>query len=231
MGDAEQPSAAESPASEDREFRPGDHVWMQCEAIGGIGYQHHGIVVRAKSNRLYIADFSAPNQSTIALPTSITSNAQSGGRMLDWHGVRIATFDAAEWHKEQYADDEVQDDNELVLKRVTFLLQNPYLIPPYELLESNCETVAVWCKTGQFRTHQIAGLIGGGIRNSAVATGLLAASSVVLGPIPAVVGAGVSLTMSLKQSGNENKWRERTEILNEEFEKWQKAQEWGCCIQ
>lgn len=224
-----EPQAAEPSAIV---FRPGDHVWMRCDAIGGIQYQHHGIVVKViDKKRLYIADFTAPNESTIALPTSITSNAQVGGRMLDWHGVRITTFDADEWHREEYGDDEAQESHDIVLKRVRFLMQNPHLLPEYELLESNCETVAVWCKTGQFRTHQIAGLMGGGIRNSAVATGIAAAASLVMGPIPAVVGAGVMASMSLKQRGNEGKWKERTDILNEEFEKWLKAQEWGCSIQ
>ena len=233
--------AEECPSS--RDFRPGDHVWMHCEAIGGVRYQHHGIVVKVLADgRLSIADFTAPNESTIALPTSSPSTSQgTGGRMLDWHGVRIVPYDAAEWHKERYTyedDDEAPppaaadaDANDHALQRVTFLLQNPHLLPKYELLESNCETVAVWCRTGQFRTHQVAGLMGGGIRNSAVATGVAAAASVVLGPLPAVVGAGVVASMSLKQSGNESKWRERTEILNEEFDKWRKARESRCVVQ
>jgi len=102
-------------------------------------------------------------------------------------------------------------------------MRNPHLIPEYDLLESNCETVAVWCKTGSFRTFQIAGLLDRGKRNSAT----IAASSI-LGPlaIPAAIGAAVSFSaLMIKELDNENKWNERTRILNEEFKKWEESQE------
>ncbi|KAL7530502.1 hypothetical protein ACHAWF_003403 [Thalassiosira exigua] len=222
---------------ETRRLRPGDHVSMRCEAIGGIPYRHHGIVVKVvDEERLYIADFTAPNQSTLALPTSVTSNSShrgSGRAVPDWHGVRVSAYDASEWRREKCDDDreEAPDDDEVVLRRVTFLLKNPHLLPEYELLESNCETVAVWCKTGRFRTHQVSGLVGGGIRNGAAATGLAVAAAVFLGPIPAVVGAGWTAALALKRSDSEHRWRERTEVLNEEFEKWSRAQDSGCAVQ
>ena len=42
----------------------------------------------------------------------------------------------------------------LVLSRVQFLLDNQHLLPPYHILRSNCECVAVWCKTGSWCTLQ-----------------------------------------------------------------------------
>jgi len=47
------------------------------------------------------------------------------------------------------------DEAPLVLQRVLFLLAHPEIVPDYDLLESNCECVAVWCKTGTWATLQI----------------------------------------------------------------------------
>ena len=124
------------------------------------------------------------------------------------------------------------DEDTLVLKRVTFLMQNPHLIPEYDLLESNCETVAVWCKTGSFRTFQVAGLVDGGKRNSATVAASSVIASSLLGPlaIPAAVGAEISFSaLAIKGMSNENKWKERTRILNEEFKRWEEGQ--GSCRQ
>jgi len=93
----------------------------------------------------------------------------------------------------------------------------------YEVLECNCETVAMWCKTGKFRTAQVSGLIEGGKRNSAVATGLAVAASTVLGPLPLIVSAGVWTALSSKQHGNETLWKEKTVMLNREFDVWRKG--------
>ena len=205
-------------------FKPGDQVYMWCEATG-IRYQHHGIVLYASANQLKIADFTAPNSGTFALPDSVTSGFR-GSRGSNWHGVRITTYDNVEkWEKEVYTED--ADDVALVLQRVKFLLSNPHLIPEYELLVSNCETVAVWCKTGSFRTHQIAGLVDGGKRNSATMAASSVLASGLLGPlaIPVAVGAAVSFSaFALKERSHENVWKERTEILNMEFDKWRRRQ-------
>ena len=122
-----------------------------------------------------------------------------------------------EWKKEIHVNCDVDEDN-VVLQRVKFLMRNPHLIPEYDLLESNCETVAVWCKTGSFRTFQIAGLLNRGKRNSATIAASSILASSVLGPlaIPALM---------IKELDNENKWNERTRILNEEFKKWEESQE------
>eukprot|EP00573_Skeletonema_grethae_P007560 CAMPEP_0201709482 /NCGR_PEP_ID=MMETSP0578-20130828/58127_1 /ASSEMBLY_ACC=CAM_ASM_000663 /TAXON_ID=267565 /ORGANISM="Skeletonema grethea, Strain CCMP 1804" /LENGTH=265 /DNA_ID=CAMNT_0048198459 /DNA_START=177 /DNA_END=974 /DNA_ORIENTATION=- len=235
-----------STASPDPEsFHPGDHVWMWCETAGGVRYQHHGIVLYANNNNagqknqkqpLKIADFTAPDSGTFAIPDSVASGSamNSNHRLPHWHGVRVTTYESvSEWQKEEYLGDNCADDNVIVLQRVKFLLSNPHLIPKYDLLESNCETVAVWCKTGCFRTFQVAGMVDGGKRNSitVAASGVLASS--LLGPLalPAIAGGALSFSaLLLKENRNESIWMERTKILNDEFQRWQEGQEQVCCI-
>lgn len=222
-------------------FHPGDHVWMWCETAGGVRYQHHGIVLYAnKENQkqpLKIADFTAPDNGTFAIPDSVASGSTMNlnHRLPHWHGVRVTTYESvSEWQKEEYdVGDSCADDNVIVLQRVKFLLSNPHLIPKYDLLESNCETVAVWCKTGCFRTFQVAGIVDGGKRNSitVAASGVLASS--LLGPLalPAIAGGALSFSaLLLKENRNESIWMERTKILNDEFQRWQEGQEQSCVI-
>ena len=245
-------------------FHPGDHVWMWCEAAGGVRYQHHGIVLYAgntttsnskqqqQQQMLKIADFTAPDSGTFALPDSIASTGStfnSNHRLPHWHGVRVTTYyNVSEWQKEGYAtrkeddDDDknnnnsnlfCQDEDVVVLQRVKFLLSNPHLIPQYDLLVSNCETVAVWCKTGQFHTHQVSSFVNGGKRNSVTVAASSVLASSILGPLalPAVVGAAISFsTFVIKEQSNENMWKERTKILNEEFQMWQERQEQQACM-
>ena len=227
-------------------FHPGDHVWMWCEAAGGVKYQHHGIVLYAKNNKkrssgqkhllLKVADFTAPNNGTFAIPNSIASGStiDSNHCLPHWHGVRVTTYDnVAEWHKEEYSNESCANDADVVLQRVKFLLSNPHLIPKYDLLESNCETVAVWCKTGTFRTYQVTGLVNGGKRNSAKVAASSVVASTLLGPLvlPAIAGAAISFsTLLMKENSNESKWKERTKILNDEFQRWQDGQDQVCNI-
>jgi hypothetical protein len=42
----------------------------------------------------------------------------------------------------------------IVRARVQFLLEEPHRVPTYNLVHSNCECVAVWCKTGTWGTLQ-----------------------------------------------------------------------------
>ena len=224
-------------APDESSFHPGDHVYMWCAAAGGVRYQHHGIVLYLyKQEVLKIADFTAPDSGTFAIPDSIASGYSHHHRLPHWHGVRVTTYDnISEWQKEEYnTEDRCADkDPNLVLQRVKFLLSNPHLIPKYDLLESNCETVAVWCKTGCFRTFQVAGLLDGGKRNSvSVAASSVLASSF-LGPLalPAIAGAALSFSaLLLKENINESMWKERTRILNDEFRRWQERQNKVCII-
>ena len=42
-----------------------------------------------------------------------------------------------------------------VLARAYFLLENPHLLPSYHIFRSNCECVALWCKTGTNRIDSV----------------------------------------------------------------------------
>lgn len=247
---------------DDTQYRPGDHVYMWCESFGGIRYQHHGIVVGVSScgRKIDVADFTAPDETTSALPSSSASNVASVSRSstssavddgtdesdegimtASSHGIRVVTCEAEEWHKEDYSDDQ-ESDPSVVLERVNFLIQRPDLIPKYELLESNCECVAVWCKTGRFQTHQVARLFSNGRRNGALAaaTGTAVAATVPVAVpaagvwgwfgatttvsllsvapwIPAIGVAGVGVWSFLSHMHHRN-WNDRTRILNDAFE-------------
>mmetsp|Transcript_34697 Transcript_34697/g.76224 ORF Transcript_34697/g.76224 Transcript_34697/m.76224 type:complete len:303 (+) Transcript_34697:132-1040(+) len=255
--------------ADDIQYRPGDHVYMWCESFGGIRYQHHGIVVGVSScgTRLDVADFTAPDEATSALPSSLASNvtsvsrssassavndgtdeasdANEDGMAASSHGIRVVTCEAEEWYKEEYSDSDdasVEPDPNVVLERVNFLIQRPDLIPKYELLESNCECVAVWCRTGKFQTHQVARLFSNGRRNGALAaaTGTAVAATVpvtvpaagvwgwfgatatvsllsVAPWIPAIGVAGVGVWSLLSHKHHKN-WNERTRILNDAFD-------------
>jgi hypothetical protein len=155
-------------------------------------------------------------------------------RLPYWHGVRVTTYDnVSEWQKEEYTADSCADEDVVVVQRVKFLLSNPHLIPKYDLLESNCETVAVWCKTGCFRTFQVAGLVDGGKRNSATLAASSVLASSLMGPLalPAIAGAALSFSaLLLKENSNESMWKERTRILNDEFQRWQEGKKQVCII-
>jgi hypothetical protein len=229
----------DSSSTDPKSFHPGDHVWMWCEAAGGVRYQHHGIVLYADAGQkqiLKIADFTAPDSGTFAIPDSIASGStvNSHHRLPYWHGVRVTTYDnVSEWQKEEYTADSCADEDVVVVQRVKFLLSNPHLIPKYDLLESNCETVAVWCKTGCFRTFQVAGLVDGGKRNSATLAASSVLASSLMGPLalPAIAGAALSFSaLLLKENSNESMWKERTRILNDEFQRWQEGKKQVCII-
>jgi len=46
------------------------------------------------------------------------------------------------------------DPMTMVLARVRYLLNNPDILPPYNVFHSNSECLAVWCKTGRWSTIQ-----------------------------------------------------------------------------
>jgi len=49
---------------------------------------------------------------------------------------------------------ESSDPRYLVVSRVKLLLSDPSVLPDYDVLKSNCECVAVWCKTGKWSILQ-----------------------------------------------------------------------------
>ncbi|KAL7566991.1 hypothetical protein ACA910_019919 [Epithemia clementina (nom. ined.)] len=84
--------------------------------------------------------------------------------------IQTYETDAKGWHKVQYrvgfwkkhlswsgtCTQTASDPPGMVRARVQFLVDNPHLIPPYDAIQSNCECVALWCKTGTWSTLQAA---------------------------------------------------------------------------
>jgi hypothetical protein len=79
----------------------------------------------------------------------------------------------------------------LVRVRVQFLLDHPEYLPPYSSVQSNCECVAVWCKTGTWATTQAASFLSAfalGQAKSAVTLAGVAASTQVTVPAAGLWG-------------------------------------------
>jgi hypothetical protein len=79
----------------------------------------------------------------------------------------------------------------LVRTRVQFLLDHPEYLPPYSMVQSNCECVAVWCKTGTWATTQATSFLtamAAGQAKSAVTLAGVAASTQVTVPAAGLWG-------------------------------------------
>jgi hypothetical protein len=165
-------------------FCMGDHVYQWCGFAGlPAVYQHHGVVMdvffREGEWMLQIADFSnwMPDENEDAYDSSgsgnkmplktksLRSNCPStGGCIRTYH----ATADDTTWHKVVYQASMWKqhlwrsgtctaascDAPGMVRARVQFLQEHAELLPPYSVVQSNCECVAVWCKTGTWATLQ-----------------------------------------------------------------------------
>lgn len=114
------------------------------------------------------------------------------------------------------------DPTALVLARVDFLLEHGEdILPSYNVFSSNSETIAVWCKTGHFRTIQAdvflhSTAIGNGKSAGVIAAGLAATS---VGAAVGVAGIGVAAAIApwwyLKHSKDKSKGG--TQTLNDAF--------------
>ena len=190
-------------------FTRGDHVYHWCDLMGlPCIYQHHAIVLDVYWNYdasfwvLKLADFSNPEgfsstsiQSSSELSTSTDPTNNKGGliRIFEWNWH---VGDENKLHKVQYEADWVQrflwrsgtctvvssDPIDIVLARVQFLIGRPSLVPEYSTVHSNCECVAVWCKTGSWSTLQAASLlhltIAGQVKTTVTGASIVAASTV-----------------------------------------------------
>eukprot|EP00529_Nitzschia_sp_RCC80_P020668 CAMPEP_0113463918 /NCGR_PEP_ID=MMETSP0014_2-20120614/12919_1 /TAXON_ID=2857 /ORGANISM="Nitzschia sp." /LENGTH=396 /DNA_ID=CAMNT_0000355955 /DNA_START=19 /DNA_END=1209 /DNA_ORIENTATION=- /assembly_acc=CAM_ASM_000159 len=74
------------------------------------------------------------------------------------------------------------DPPDMVLARVRFLLDHPHLLPPYDVIQSNCECAATWCKTGTWMTLQAAqflhSVVAGHLKSTATVAGAIAKTQV-----------------------------------------------------
>jgi hypothetical protein len=189
-------------------FAVGDHVYMWCTILVVGRYQHHGIVIYVDDDDKDV--FTVAEFTQIVAPgefSSASSSLSSSGNSEDRETTgRMRTvggrIEGSKWQKVEYESSRENsldtntaisrsDPADMVLRRVVFLLENEDLIPPYHVLRSNCECVAVWCKTGRWATLQgstIMLLMAAGPVKSAVGMGAYAAAQTVTVPMAGVWG-------------------------------------------
>ena len=114
------------------------------------------------------------------------------------------------------------DPAKIVLARTHFLLEygDEYL-PPYHILYSNSECIAVWCKTGQWSTLQASIFLTssciGNAKSATVLTMGAAAAHVVLLPAVAVGGLVWVTTPFVFLKKSKEMWDKATHKLNDLF--------------
>lgn len=114
----------------------------------------------------------------------------------------------------------------LVLARTRFILEHgENVLPPYHIINSNSECIAVWCKTGRWSTLQASVFLHStaiGHAKSATALTLgVAATNPWLIPAFATVGIAAVGTPWLFLKVANDKWQEATKDLTEKF--WSQA--------
>ena len=226
-------------------FEAGDHITLPCNAVLGIPYDHHAIVLSASKSTgnewtLCVADFdNFAGGSSRDGPSSSNSNSDDGEALVSIkddmllqdnkiqkqeHGLRVLCINNAnKWHKIHYSESAPTDKVQIVRRRVEFLLKHPQYIPSYCLVQSNCECVAVWCKTGKWTTLQAEKWLGTTNFTSRIAiAGLSIASlSAVAIPFGGLILAGSVATEVISGiMGDRAKrtWEEQTKTLNEAFD-------------
>mmetsp|Transcript_40406 Transcript_40406/g.84535 ORF Transcript_40406/g.84535 Transcript_40406/m.84535 type:complete len:260 (-) Transcript_40406:858-1637(-) len=232
-------------------FEAGDHITLSCNAAG-VPYQHHAIVLSAAQHdechgewKLCISDFTAEVTAGDGSSGSdsgigsfgnignVASNISSSPINNDEdneanttkprHGLRVLSdVSSTNWVKLHYNASAPTSPPSLIRRRVQFLLKYPHLIPSYSLVESNCECVAVWCKTGIWTTLQASHMLNNTNFGSRVAiAGLSLASAVVAVPFLGVMlAAGVVTEVASGVWGDrvKRRWEERTSVLNKAFD-------------
>jgi len=114
------------------------------------------------------------------------------------------------------------DPATLVLARTRFILEHgENVLPPYHIINSNSECIAVWCKTGRWSTLQASVFLHStaiGHAKSATALTLgVAATNPWLIPAFATVGIAAVGTPWLFLKVANDKWQEATRDLTEKF--------------
>lgn len=217
-------------------FEAGDHVTLSCNAAG-IPYEHHAIVlsVGQESNgewNLCVSDFTADGADAHVASSGTALGSFGGGRVGDpttdgdgsKHGLRVLCVPASDWRKIEYNESAPTSPPEIVRCRVEFLLKHPQFIPSYSLVESNCECVAVWCKTGRWTTLQAEHWLGTTNFGSRLAiAGLTVAQLTSTIAVPGVglllaAGLATEVASGLWSSHAKRTWEEQTRLLNDAFD-------------
>ena len=118
------------------------------------------------------------------------------------------------------------DPTVLVLARTRFILEHgESVLPPYHIINSNSECIAVWCKTGRWSTFQASVFLHssaiGYAKSATAATIGAAAMNPWLIPAVATVGLAAVGTPWLFLKVANDKWNEATNELTEKF--WMQA--------
>lgn len=202
----------------------GDHIYMYCGVANIDLYQHHGIVLEVnKESRGYIliAEFT-----NAELPDTAWFQSTSHASAAVADGVRggfrcVREREPYKWHKVKYQANPLEcltwspgtcssacpDAADMVLTRVQFLREQYYKLPSYNTLTSNCESVAVWCKTGKFTSLQ-------GNRALDVAKVVVPAAGAVALPVVGIALGGFAIWHSMSAS---RKCKDFSDQLNREF--------------
>lgn len=245
----------------------GDHVYQWC-SLAGIPrvFQHHAVVLGVEFRRdntendkdgewiAKIADFSneiTGSSSTLLHQVGCVRVYETPiNTSCRWHRVQ---YQASAWQRHTWRAGTCtavpSDAPGIVRARVQFLLEHPTILPDYDAVQSNCECVAVWCKTGQWATLQAASWLGvatAGQVKSAVTLAGAAASAQITVPsagiwgwmgytthvsllstqpliLPAIVayGAVTAGVPAVVLACAKKKWSGITETLNTTF--WEEA--------
>lgn len=198
-------------------FQVGDHVYTWCSLLAlPRAYQHHGIVVHVSTKCVKIIDFyplfvngdeqNEKGKTACSSAIAASGSDHSNGRQFNMSKVILDPATARkEWKRVDYnvawterfirrsgtCSSVVPDNVGFVLSRIEFLQENAHVVPRYDELMSNCECVAVWCKTGTFCSLQGSALLGGVANSSLKATavsGLAVSATSVTVPCAGVWG-------------------------------------------
>lgn len=177
-----------------------------------MAFSHHGIVMdisfdaATRKWSLLVADFDnwhgGPENNQNKRPlfhSSRSSSNKHGSSTLDDGAAnfRVYRTDPDRWRRVEYGVTDWKqrlfsragtvararaDPPGVVLARVQFLLDRPDRLPAYDVVRSNCECVAVWCRTGTWETlqatHFLHGVAAGQAKSTAAAVAAAATTQV-----------------------------------------------------
>jgi hypothetical protein len=175
----------------------------------------------ASQPRILIAEFTnaALTETPLWSSASHASTAVSTGVMGAFR--YIYETQPSKWHKVKYQANPLEcmtwrpgtcspvtpDLVQVVLTRVQFLRTCNHFIPDYHVLASNCEAVAVWCKTGKYQSSQVRVLD----YSKATVTGM---GTALFSPLAGVMLGGLSVWHTMETN---KQCQVTTDILNREF--------------
>jgi len=167
-----------------QKFSPGDHIY-QWRCIGLA--QKHAIVMTAKDDLLIVTDFYPNRVRSKTTAPRISLNEVDQKDWCSWKKVQYdAGFLARNIHRSGTCTSVPSDFQRMVLARVRFLMDHDCnqdddssaafhsIVPPYHVLKSNSECVAVWCTTGRWTTLQASSLLHSTIAGQAKSTATVA---------------------------------------------------------